>query len=86
MSPIQIAVMVIGAIGVFVGWSQSKKGAGWGQPVTIVCAIIAICAALWSSMRTVTGADMKDAQKRELEYQKVQTKKLGLYIAEKYAG
>ncbi|MBR0460122.1 MAG: hypothetical protein IJJ26_12870 [Victivallales bacterium] len=86
MSPIQIAVMVIGAVGVFVGWSQSKKGAAWGQPVTIVCAIIAICAALWSSMRTVTGADMKDAQKRELEYQKVQTKKLGQFLAEKYAG
>lgn len=82
----QIAVMVVGAIGVFVGWSQSKKGAAWGQPVTIVCAIIAICAALWSSIGTVTGADMKSAQKRELEFQKVQTRKLGQFLGEKYAG
>ena len=82
----QIIIMVIGAVAAFLGWSNSKKGAAWGQPVTIIGAIIAICAALWSSLGTITGADQKESMNREIGYQKVQTRKLGAYLKEKYAG
>ncbi|NMA46985.1 MAG: hypothetical protein GX945_10530 [Lentisphaerae bacterium] len=82
----QIIVMIIAGIGAFIGMSKQKEGATWGQPLAIVCAIIAIVAALWSAIGTMTGAPSKQAGEREIEFQKVQTRKLGMHLAEKYAG
>lgn len=86
MSIAQIIVMIVAGIGAFVGMSKQKEGAAWGQPLAIVCAIIAIVAALWSAIGTMTGAPGKAAGEREVEFQKVQTRKLGMYLAEKYSG
>ena len=86
MSLTQIIVMVIGAAAAFAGWSNAKKGASWGQPLTIIGAVVAIAAAMWGIVRTVTGADQKDSMNREIGYQMVQTRKLGLYLKEKFAG
>ena len=83
---VRIAVMIVAAIGALFGWSNSKKGAEWGQPVTIVCALIAIVAAFWGIFRQIRGSDQLDAIDREKAFQQFQTEKLGRYVAEKYAG
>jgi hypothetical protein len=86
MSITQIIVMIIAGIGAFVGMSKQKEGAAWGQPLAIVCAIIAIVAALWSAIGTMSGAPSKQAGEREIEFQRVQTRVLGAHLAEKHAG
>lgn len=88
MSPLLIyAIIIVAAIGAMVGWSNSKKGATWGQPVTIVCAIIAIGFGFYQAVAGSFGkGGSKKSQAREIEYQKVQTRKLGAYLKEKFAG
>ncbi len=83
---IRIVVMIIGAIIAIFGMSKSKEGATWGQPLAICGAILAIIAALWGIKNTMMGDDQKAARDRELEYQRIQTRELGKYLAEKYAG
>lgn len=83
---IRIVVMVIGAIIAIFGMSKSKEGASWGQPLAICGAILAIIAALWGIKNTVMGDDQKAARDRELEYQRIQTRELGKYLAGKFAG
>lgn len=82
----RILVMAIGAVIAIVGMNKSKAGAVWGQPLAIIGAIIAIIAALWGIKRTIAGDDMKEARSREIEYQRIQTRELGKYLAEKYPG
>ncbi|HQL88806.1 hypothetical protein [Oligosphaera ethanolica] len=86
MSIAQIVVMIIAGIGAFIGMSKQKEGKTWGQPLAIVCAIVAIVAALWSAIGTMSGAPGKQAGEREIEFQKVQTRVLGAHLAEKYSG
>ena len=86
MSAIKIVIMIIGGIGAFVGMNKSKEGATWGQPLAIVCAIIAIVAALWSSIGTMTGGGQSSMGNRETQFQTIQTQKLGQYLAEKHSG
>jgi len=83
---IRIVVMVIGAIVAIFGMSKAKEGANWGQPLAICGAILAIIAALWGIKNTVMGDDQKAARDRELEYQRIQTRELGKYLAGKFAG
>ena len=83
---IRIGIMIVAAIGLLIGWSQSKKGAEWGQPMTILCAIIAIVAALWGVIRQLRGSDAMEAIDRERAFQQFQTEKLGRFLAEQYAG
>ncbi len=83
---VRIGIMILAAIGLLIGWSQSKKGAEWGQPMTIVCALIAIVAAFWGVIRQLRGSDSMEAIDREKAFQQFQTEKLGRYIAENYAG
>ncbi|MBR4675519.1 MAG: hypothetical protein IKP00_13735 [Victivallales bacterium] len=81
------AILALAAIGAIVGWSNSKKGVAWGQPVTILCAIIAIAIGgylSWSN--SFGGGQNKSAQAREIEYQKVMTRQLGNYLKEKFSG
>ena len=75
---IMYAILAVAAIGAIVGWSNAKKGVAWGQPMTIVCAIIAICIGgylSWSN--SFGGGQNKSAQAREIEYQKIMTRQLG---------
>ena len=84
---IMYAILAVAAIGAIVGWSNAKKGVAWGQPMTIVCAIIAICIGgylSWSN--SFGGGQNKSAQAREIEYQKVMTRQLGNYLKDKFAG
>ncbi|MBP1582733.1 MAG: hypothetical protein J6866_02150 [Victivallales bacterium] len=83
---IRVAVMIIGAVIAFIGMNKQKEGATWGQPVAILGAVIAIIAALWGIVRNVSGADYSAARDRELEYQRIQTRHLGEYLASKFAG
>ncbi|NMA43744.1 MAG: hypothetical protein GX946_10245 [Oligosphaeraceae bacterium] len=83
---IRVIIMAIGAIIAIVGMNKSKAGAVWGQPLAICGAILAIIAALWGIKRTIAGDDMKEARNRELEYQRIQTRELGKYLSEKFAG
>lgn len=79
------AILAVAAIGACVGWSNTKKGAAWGQPVTIVCAIIAIGIGFYLAVQNSFGANGATIE-RETNYQKIFTKKLGLYLKEKYPG
>jgi hypothetical protein len=86
MSIVQIAIMVAAVIGMIVGLSKQKAGAEWGKPLAVVCIIVALVAALWSSVRTLGGKDNSGVVDREITFQKTGGKKLGMYLAEKYAG
>lgn len=55
------AVLLVAAIGALVGWSNAKKGAAWGQPLTIVCAIIAICMGLYLAYQNSSGSAANNA-------------------------
>ena len=84
---VMYAILALAAIGAIVGWSNAKKGVAWGQPMTIVCAIIAICIGgylSWSN--SFGGGQNKSAQAREIEYQKVMTRQLGNYLKDKFSG
>lgn len=83
---IRVVIMAIGAIIAIVGMNKSKSGAVWGQPLAVCGAILAIIAALWGIKRTIAGDDMKEARNREIEYQRIQTRELGKYLGEKFAG
>lgn len=83
---IRIAVMIVGAGFAIFGMNKAKAGANWGQPVAICGAIIAIIGALWGIKNTISGADQTAARDRELEYQRIQTRELGKYLATKFAG
>ena len=84
---VMYAILAIAAIGAIVGWSNAKKGVAWGQPMTILCAVIAICIGGWLSWsNSFGGGQNKSAQAREIEYQKVMTRQLGNYLKEKYSG
>ncbi len=83
---IRVVIMAIGAIIAIVGMNKSKGGAVWGQPLAVCGAIIAIIAALWGIKRTIAGDDMKEARDREIEYQRIQTRELGKYLGDKFAG
>jgi len=87
MNLILYAILAIAAIGACVGWSNAKKGAAWGQPMTIVCAIIAIGIGFYLAyLNSFGGGAAASSRSREEEYQKIMTKKLGMFIKEKYAG
>lgn len=86
MSLIQIVIMIVAGIGMVVGLAKQKSGAEWGKPVAVVCIIVALIAALWSSAKTLTGGSNTGVVDREIAFQKIGGKKLGLYLAEKHKG
>ncbi len=86
MSFIQVVIMIVAGIGMVVGLAKQKSGADWGKPVAIVCIVVALIAALWSSVRTLGGSNNAGVVDREITFQKLGGKKLGLYLAEKHAG
>ena len=43
---IRVIVMIIGGIIAIIGMNKHKQGAGWGQPLAVIGAIVAIIAAL----------------------------------------
>lgn len=86
MSLIQIVIMIAAGIGMVVGLAKQKAGAAWGKPVALVCIVVALVAALWSSVRTMAGPSNAGVVDREIAFQKLGGKKLGLYLAEKHSG
>ena len=87
MTLILYAILAIAAIGAFVGWSNAKKGAAWGQPMTIACAVVAIGMGFYLAyLNSFGGGATTASRNREEEYQKIMTKKLALFIKEKYSG
>jgi hypothetical protein len=86
MSFIQVVIIVVAVIGMVVGLSKQKAGIEWGKPVAIVCIVVALVVALWSSVRTLGGNNNAGVVDREITFQKLGGKKLGLYLAEKHAG
>lgn len=87
MSVIQIAIMIVAGIGMVVGLQKQKAGAEWGKPVAIVCIVVALIAALWSSVKTLGGkGNNAGVVDRELRFQQLGGEKLGKYLAEKHAG
>ena len=83
---IRVIVMIIGGIIAIIGMNKHKQGAGWGQPLAVIGAIVAIIAALWGIKRVVAGDEQKEMRAREFAYQKVQTRMMGKYLAEHFAG
>ncbi len=89
MNPVtitRITVMIIGGIIAIIGMNKHKQGAGWGQPLAVIGAIVAIIAALWGIKRVVAGDERKEMRAREFAYQKVETRIMGKYLAEHFAG
>ncbi len=81
------AILLVAAIGAIVGWSNSKKGAAWGQPMTIVCAIVAICMGLYLAYRNSSGsAANAAAMQRENAYRTAKVTILGEKVKEICAG
>ncbi|MBR6372311.1 MAG: hypothetical protein IKS20_03945 [Victivallales bacterium] len=77
------AVLLIAAIGAIVGWTNSKKGAEWGQPMTIVCAIVAICMGLWLAYRNSSpSAGRSAAMARENAYREAKVNVLAAKVKE----
>lgn len=86
MSIVQVVIMVVAGIGMIVGLSKQKAGAEWGKPMAIACIVVALAAALWSSVKTLGGGNTQDVVDREITFQKIGGKKLGMHLAEKYSG
>ena len=81
------AVLLVAAIGAMVGWSNSKKGAAWGQPMTIICAIIAICMGLYLAYRNSSNTvDREAAIERENTYRLAKVSILAGKVNELLAG
>ena len=85
MSPVAVAVMVVAAIGMFFGLSKQKAGVAWGKPVAVLCALVALGCAV-SQIFSGKGPSMMKIREREMAYQMIGAQKLGMYLAEKYAG
>jgi hypothetical protein len=87
MSAIIWAVMIIAGIGMLVGFSKQKAGVDWGQPVAVVCAIIAlVCALAQVGLRLKGPGGGTGGLKREMAWVRVSGEKLGQYLAQKYPG
>ncbi|MBR6372491.1 MAG: hypothetical protein IKS20_04855 [Victivallales bacterium] len=77
------AVLLIAAIGAIVGWQNSKKGATWGQPMTVICAIIAICMGLFLAYSNSSStAANKSAMARENAFRVAKVTVLGNKVKE----
>ncbi|MFA6814973.1 MAG: hypothetical protein WCS73_01590 [Lentisphaeria bacterium] len=89
MSPsliIRVVIMLVCIVFAIIGLHKQKEGKEWGKPLATVCAIIATLAALWGIVKTFDGSEMKNARNRELEYQRIQSRVLGKYIAKNFPG
>ena len=82
MQMIAIIGAVVSGIVMWVGNSNYKKGAAWGQPVAIAFGVIAIAMGIWAM--TLNGGNA-GAVNKEIGYQKVRAEKLGKYIAANFA-
>ena len=81
------AVLLIAAIGAIIGWTNSKKGAEWGQPMTIICAIVAICMGLWLAYRNSSpSAGRSAAMARENAYREAKVNVLANKVKELLPG
>ena len=82
MQMIAIIGAVVSGIVMWIGNTNYKKGAAWGQPVAIAFGVIAIAMGIWAM--TLNGGNA-GAVNKEIGYQKVRAEKLGKYIAANFA-
>ena len=75
-------IMAVAFVGMVVGLQKEKAGATWGRPVAILCVLIAVGAAIY----TMVGGGEKDAGSLERQYRVIKGKKLGTFLAGKFAG
>ncbi len=86
MGPAAIGIMVVAGIGMLVGLAKQKAGATWGKPLAVACIVVALATALMNIVKSTTGGGTGEIVEREQLFQKIGTKKLALYLAEKYPG
>ncbi len=82
MQMIAIIGAVVAGIVMWIGNTNYKKGAAWGQPVAIAFGVIAIAMGIWAM---TLGGGNASAVNKEIGYQKARAEKLGKYIAANYA-
>ena len=82
MQMIAIIGAVVSGIVMWVGNTNYKKGAAWGQPVAIAFGVIAIAMGIWAM---TLNSGNKGAVNKEIGYQKVRAEKLGKYMAANFA-
>jgi len=75
-------IMAVAFVGMVVGLQKEKAGATWGRPVAILCVLVAVGAAIF----TMVGGTTSDAGNLERQYRVVKGKKLGTFLAGKFAG
>ena len=85
MSSLAILGLVIAAGGMILGLSKQKAGVGWGRPLAIICALLALVCALGGIF---TGGNGESSTQSTVypRFQEVRGEKLGIYLAEKHAG
>jgi len=81
---VRIVIMVAAAWGMFHGLQKQKAGVRWGKPMAIACALLALLVAL-SHTASQRGPSIKNIVNREMAYQRVSARKLGMHLAQKYA-
>ncbi len=87
MSFLLYAIMVIAAAGMIFGLVQERRGATWGRPLTIACAVIALLMAVGAMVGGGGGGvDVDKIRKREAAYQKIAAQRMGQYLAENFSG
>ncbi len=80
-----IIVMVIAAVGMIYGLNKQKTGAAWGKPMAIVCALIALGAAIMHLVGQ-QGPSTDTIIKIEQNYQQAAGEVLGKYLASEFQG
>ncbi|OPZ31721.1 MAG: hypothetical protein BWZ02_00049 [Lentisphaerae bacterium ADurb.BinA184] len=81
-------VIALAGVGAVLGLIKMKQGVEWGKPLTVACALVALVLAIGSMFRGggPSQREINDIRKRELAYERISTKKLGTYLAEKFSG
>ena len=81
-------ILILSATGAIIGWQGQKKGMRWGQPLTILCALLAIFLGFFQTYVTSVGGLNKQVAStiRQREYNRAQGIILGRHLKNKFRG
>lgn len=79
-------IMIVAAVGMIIGLVQGQRGAPWGRPVTIACAVVALLMAIGTMFRGGDRVDVRAIRRREAAYQRIAMERLGQHLAEAHSG